>query len=66
MYNPLLLAAKRFGRTLVGYAVAFVLWYLSIKISQLPVPEILVPVVAAIINAIGKYIRDTLKIRVPF
>lgn len=66
MYKPFELAFKRAGRSLLAFAVAFVLWYLSIKISSLPVPEILMPIVAAIINAIGKYIRDTLKIRVPF
>jgi hypothetical protein len=66
MSNALQYALKRGGRFLVCYGVAFILWALSVKISSYPVPEWFTPVVAAIINAIGKYIRDTLKLRVPF
>jgi len=66
MNRTLELVLKRFGRFMSSYILAFVLWYVSVKLSGLPVPEYLTPVVAAVINAIGKYIRETLKLRVPF
>jgi hypothetical protein len=60
------LCLKRGGRFLASYGLAFLLWLLASKLSGLQVPEYLTPVIAAIINAIGKYIRESLKIRVPF
>lgn len=66
MNRILELCLKRGGRFLVSYGLAFVLWIISVKLAGLPVPEWLTPVVAAIINAIGKYIRETIKLRVPF
>jgi hypothetical protein len=66
MFTPLGLSAKRAGRYLVSYGIAFILWIIAGKLSGLQVPEYLTPVIAAIISAIGKYIRETLKMRVPF
>jgi hypothetical protein len=66
MNKALEYALKRGGRFLISYVLAFILWVISVKLSGIPVPEWLTPVVAAIISAIGKYIRDTIKLRVPF
>ena len=66
MFTPLGLSTKRAGRYLTSYAVAFGLWVLASKLSGLNVPEYLTPVIAAIVSAIGKYIRETLRMRVPF
>jgi hypothetical protein len=66
MNKVLELCLKRGGRFLMSYALAFALWIISVKLGGLPVPEWLTPVVAAVISAIGKYIRETIKLRVPF
>ena len=60
------LCLKRGGRFLTSYGLAFILWIVALKLGQINIPEWLIPVVGAIINAIGKYIRETLKLRVPF
>jgi len=60
------LSLKRGGRTLTGMLLAAALWTIALYLTNLPLPEWLMPVVGAIINAIGKYIRETLKLRVPF
>jgi len=66
MNKILELCLKRAGRFIVSYGVGYLLWLLATTLSGLPVPAILTPVIAAIVNAIGKYIRETLKLRVPF
>jgi uncharacterized membrane protein YvlD (DUF360 family) len=66
MNRILKLSLSRGGRFLTSYALAFALWIIAGKLSGLQVPEYLTPVIAAVINAIGKYIRETLKLRVPF
>lgn len=66
MNTPTVASIKRAGRYLFDYVLAFGLWYIACKLSSIPIPEIFQPVVAAIIAAIGKYIRDTLKLCVLF
>ena len=66
MENPITIAIKRFGRYLFSYALAILLEALVKWLSGIQFPPLIAPLIAGIISAIGKYIRETLKLRVPF
>ena len=59
-------ALTRLIRTLMAGGIAICLYLLIDFLAGIPVPKILVPLVTAVICAISKYIRDELKVNLPF
>lgn len=66
MKEKIIKAVKRFGRVAIAGAAMGALYTSLDAVQGTPLAVFIVPVGTALINALGKYVRENWGVRVPF